>query len=103
MCTEVVYSRCMSGEAEVSSRARLMLRSYNHIECIPVEGQNSGTCLVVACIRLVVFLMCKADLVLDPDICCPRGYWSSSFFVAKRCCVVVGGEERREDFDCGSL
>ena len=51
----------------------------------------------------MVFLKCKADLVLDPDIYSPRGYlqW---FFVAKRCCVVVvGGEERREDFDCGSL
>ena len=92
---------CMSGEVVVSLRARLMLRSYNHIVCIPLEGQNSGTCLVVACIRLVVFLMCKADLDLDPDIYCPRGC-SSSFFVAKRCCM-VGGEERREDFGCGSL
>ena len=45
--------------------------------------------------------MCKADLVLDPDMCCPRGN-VQSFFVAKRCCV-VGREERREDFDCGSL
>ena len=92
---------CMSGEVEVSLRARLMLRSYNHIECIPLEGQNSGTCLGVACIRFVVFLMCRADLVLGLDICCPRGCWRS-FFVGKRCCV-VGGEERREDFDCGSL
>ena len=91
----------MSGEAEVSLRARLMLRSYNHIECIPLGEQNSGTYLDIACIRIVVFLMCKADPVLDPDICCPRGCLQS-FFVAKRCCV-VGGEERKEDFDCGSL
>ena len=78
-----------------------MLKSYNHIECIPLEGQNSGTCLVVAFIRIVVYLMCKADLVLDRDMYCPRGYLQS-FFDAKRCCV-VGGEERREDFDRGSL
>ena len=49
-----------------------------------------------------MFLMCKADLVLDPDIYSPRGCLQL-FFVAKRCCIVVGGEERREDFDCGSL
>ena len=38
ICTEVVYSRCMLDEVEVSLRARLMLKSYNHIECIPLEG-----------------------------------------------------------------
>ena len=38
ICTEVEYSRCMSDGVVVSSRARLMLKSYNHIECIPLEG-----------------------------------------------------------------
>ena len=38
ICTEVEYNRCMSDEVEVSSKVRLMLKSYNHIECIPLEG-----------------------------------------------------------------
>ena len=38
ICIEGVYSRCMSDEVEVSLRVRLMLKSYNHIECIPLEG-----------------------------------------------------------------
>ena len=54
---------CMSGKVVVSLRARLMLRSYNHIECIPLEGQKSDTCLVVACIRLVVCFLCARRIL----------------------------------------
>ena len=59
MSIEVVYSRCRVGEVEASLRVMLMLRSYNHIEYIPLEGLSSGTYSRVACIRIFVMLCAR--------------------------------------------
>ena len=90
---------CIADGVEAIPRARLMLRYCSYSGHIPVEGQHSGTCCVVACIERVTYVMYKPVVVLVPSQV-EGSQLKQSISIVQR--SNVEEKEKEEDFDCCS-
>ena len=88
---------CMANEVEAIPRVRLMLRYCSYSGHIPVEGQHSGTCCVVACIERIIYVMYKPVVDLVPSLV-EGSQLKQSISIGQRSNVERG--EKEEDFDC---